>query len=227
MYRSAMRTPVFALVSSVLSAASFGSFVSLVGCLDDSSQSSFPSPDASSAVPDASMSTAPDGSTTPGVDAGRDATPGELLCSKYGGASPLAFQGPVVTVEYRPTLGEAPAPIGGVVVDGTYDLISNIDYGYGTGSASSGYKFLLVLENGAWFYRISNEGGSDNLLFSGGRHSVDTAAKRITFGQPLCGGGGSPVDVLGYSVEGDAFRTILSQDTNPPTIKVMTYRRRT
>lgn len=173
-------------------------------------------------TPDAS-SIAFDGGGTPGLDAGSsdtgsDAGPSTLLCDKYG--SPLlAFSGPTYSVKSQPSADAAPAPAGGTIVDGIYVTTSNTSWG--GSSSNADLRTILVLENGAWFYRIEFDNVDDQKM-AGGFFTVDPVAKTVRFLNPECGGGGSPPDdVHGYTATATTFTTYLDKLVGPSDTRVV------
>jgi hypothetical protein len=155
-----------------------------------------------------------------------DASMPALLCGKYGPPNLLPFAGPVYRVQNQPSASGAASPAGGTIVNGIYVTKSNTSWGGGSGTSGGDLRSILVLESGAWFYRIEFD-SVDDMNFSGGFYSVDAAAKTIDFGDRKCGSGGVPGgDPLGYSANPTTFKTYLDRMVGPtPThiIKEIVY----
>jgi hypothetical protein len=155
-----------------------------------------------------------------------DANMAMLLCGKYGPPNLLPFAGPVYRVQNQPSASGAPSPAGGTIVNGIYVTKSNTSWGGGSGTSGGDLRSILVLESGAWFYRIEFD-SVDDMNFSGGFYTVDPGAKTIDFGSAKCGGGGLPGgDPLSYTADPMTFKTYLDRMVGPtPThiIKEIVY----
>lgn len=149
-----------------------------------------------------------------------------LLCEKYGPPMLPPFVGSQYGVDNRPNVGDAPMPTGGDIAEGQYVITSNTSYGGGNSNGTPQFRSLLILEGGAWFYRIEFS-GVDDMLYSGGRLTVDPANRTLAFGNNLCGSGGQPPsDPMKYSATPTALKTYLDRMVGPaqtPTIKEVVY----
>jgi hypothetical protein len=165
------------------------------------------------------------GGSGDGAGGGGTASPdaAEALCQKYGVDDLLAVGG--TQHEQINTEPPAPTPMGGEIVDGIYDGISNTNfYVGGTGTSGGADMNMIVFENGAWFYRYWFD-GIDDLNYSAGVYTLDENAGTIMFGESLCGFGGVPAsddDVLDYTATATTFATY-RYNTDPDRTKEILF----